>query len=201
MTMATAGTILPYYQQRFSRKQSYQTHQDQPHHPHAFCQLAIGGNDAIVLKNRWKPPNIEWKSVLRSVPSRCFFFYWEQEQSYNSWCIGCLSEKTYTADSTTIYILPRKLTCPVKNSGWKTTSFWNGPFLGDLLSFRGCTLFETEWLGEKTEKLANKKTATLPRAAILIWYVTKSRASLVEGSPYSTSKPISFHNISHMLIS
>ena len=29
-------------------------------------------------------------------------------------------------------IFPRKLTCPLKNCGWKTALlFWNGPFLGD----------------------------------------------------------------------
>ena len=35
---------------------------------------------------------------------------------------------------------PRKLTCPLKNSGWKLEdeiSFWDGPFFGDMLIFKG----------------------------------------------------------------
>ena len=35
-------------------------------------------------------------------------------------------------------ILPRKLTCPLKNDGWKTNYFffWNAPFWSDLFNFR-----------------------------------------------------------------
>ena len=33
---------------------------------------------------------------------------------------------------------PRKLTCPLKNSAWKTSlSFSNGTYLGDMCSFQG----------------------------------------------------------------
>ena len=40
-------------------------------------------------------------------------------------------------------ILPPKLTYPLKNAGWKTTSFQNGPFLGDMLIFRGVSEITT----------------------------------------------------------
>ena len=35
------------------------------------------------------------------------------------------------------YIHPQKLTCPLKDDGWRWCSFWNGPCLGDMLVLGG----------------------------------------------------------------
>ena len=47
------------------------------------------------------------------------------------------------------YLLPRKLTCPLKNSKivvGRLLSFWNGPFLGDIRSFFGDVWLHFQYL-------------------------------------------------------
>ena len=45
-------------------------------------------------------------------------------------------------------VLPGKLTCPLKIMVGRCISYWNGPFLGDMLVFRGVVFRETTNFGE-----------------------------------------------------
>ena len=58
-----------------------------------------------------------------------------------------------------VRLLPPKLICPLKNSGWKTIlSFWNGPFLGDTLVFGGVS--PTTWLRQNIRVVKWYPTST-----------------------------------------
>ena len=52
-----------------------------------------------------------------------------------------------------IWLLPWKLTCPLKINGWfRCISYWNRPFFWRHISFRGCNIFQMGWNHRPTDR-------------------------------------------------